>query len=149
MIKNVAIGRSVRIKTGALVGQDFHTVPWNDCGEEFIISEILNKDKVQLKAYGYGHKNKYGNGAVYANPKDLCRVVSPVDNQVSQGTQKGKERPQNAGWDINTVDDLRNALNPFMDDTKIIFFDGVSCKLKYDIDGKGEGFLYFERKIVG
>jgi hypothetical protein len=74
----------VRIKTGAVIWQDFSFYEWTDNGEIFDIENVVfsGKDTVSLKAYGYGllgqyrkdgtyDDKAYGNGGLFVDKKDL------------------------------------------------------------------------------
>jgi hypothetical protein len=65
-----------RIKDGAFVGCDFHVISWKDKGEVFDVANF-NTERKKLTASGYGAKDNYGNGALYAKEEDLIPYVEP------------------------------------------------------------------------
>jgi hypothetical protein len=72
----------VKLKNGAIVGQDFSWFEWEEDGTIFDVHK-LNEDKAQLRAYGYGvigdkDGKSYGNGALYAKWSDI-EVIEEID----------------------------------------------------------------------
>lgn len=67
------VGKKIRIRDGAIVGQDMGWISWKDCGEVFDIAAVLH-DKVKAVALGYGRDPEYGNGALFVGFRDLLTV---------------------------------------------------------------------------
>lgn len=63
--------KKARIRTEALVDCDFHCCKWKDNGEIFTVEDFGCAGRKKLIADGYGSKEHYGNGAVYAKEEDL------------------------------------------------------------------------------
>ncbi len=66
--------KKAKIKDGALIGCDFHYCSWKDEGEIFTVEDIGCVGRRRLIADGYGSKEHYGNGALYAREEDLIYV---------------------------------------------------------------------------
>jgi hypothetical protein len=77
------------IKTGAIVGQDFHWAKWRNDGEIFDVESkgVLFEVKGErvLTAPGYGEMGNYGNGSLFVKEEDLIYID---DNYPSSGTIK-------------------------------------------------------------
>ena len=66
------VGRKVRIRTDAIVGQDFGWRSWKDAGEVFeVTSLVAGQTNVFCAAPGYGQKGDYGNGELCVKITDL------------------------------------------------------------------------------
>ncbi len=71
-IKRVHIGKKVRVRTGAIIGQDMGVHKWTDNGEIFTVMGKVNETRYKLIADGYGDlKGNYGNGAIYVTKESL------------------------------------------------------------------------------
>ena len=71
---NRALRFKVRIKEGAIVGQDMSCAEWEDDGTIFDVHSFT-EDKARLVACGYGvlgdSGKSYGNGALFVKKSDL------------------------------------------------------------------------------
>ncbi len=79
------VGAKVRIVDGAIVGQDFSFWKWDEDNTIFTVDDIFGQPKLRCRliAEGYGTKDNYGNGAVYANMEDLRRIDGQTTNRQS------------------------------------------------------------------
>lgn len=113
-MQKITKGTKVKIKTGAIVGQDFSFYKWGKESIIFTIDSNSSKNRYKLVADGYGNlKGNYGNGAVYANKSDLI-VVSEIKTgggkmklkQFVEGLNKLiQERPETADFDVVVAED--------------------------------------------
>ena len=67
------VGRKVRIRTDAIVGQDFGWLTWTDAGEVFQVTTAVchNRKGVFCVAPGYGEPGNYGSGELFVKIEDL------------------------------------------------------------------------------
>jgi hypothetical protein len=91
-----------RVRTGALIVQDFAVHQWQDNGEIFRVTKLATgKGSVYdshcvLKRYGYGWfwnpfpttDNAYGNGSISVKPEDLIEVPEEVVDVLIRTTGK-------------------------------------------------------------
>ena len=79
---NLQKGDKVKVKKGAVVGQDFNFFRWEDEDLVFSFDGYISKERVSLKRYGFGYlagtdyqgphlHDAYGNGGIFVNEKDL------------------------------------------------------------------------------
>lgn len=75
-VKRVTIGRKVRIRNGAIVGQDMGFQKWTYDDTVFTIDAKITQNKFKLVTIGYGSDcgDNYGNGALYVKREDMLSV---------------------------------------------------------------------------
>lgn len=87
--------KRARIRTGALIGCDFHYCRWTDNGEIFTVEDFMGEGRKKLIADGYGSKADYGNGVIYAKEEDLIfvndsQLFEPKPDKLLTGKKIGK-----------------------------------------------------------
>jgi hypothetical protein len=67
------VGDFVRVRRGASYLQDFGLIRADDklTKVKFIVEQVINDNRIFLRAEGYGDKNNYGNGVIFIDKKDL------------------------------------------------------------------------------
>ena len=71
----------VKLANGARVWIDFSVYEWRDGDAEFTLGKTIRPGFVDLRAPGYGEKDDYGMGSIFAKIEDLRFVSNPMDNE--------------------------------------------------------------------
>jgi hypothetical protein len=75
----VLLGKRVRIKEGAVVGQDTRFYDWDKPDGVFTVKQLID-NRIKLTAPGYGEPDNYGNGCLYVYGGDVA-LEEEGDNQ--------------------------------------------------------------------